>query len=143
MKLEPVIEEIRKRLDLLQLRYSIIWPKRTVPSPEAVSECARDVAESLARRDVPAVHIVRALVDPADLAGHPFWSTPLGRLLFAAGGYPCGEMTQATAATVLNLSRQRVHQLVLSGALRSETGGIPSARMVRAGDVCDLLRHRI
>jgi hypothetical protein len=143
MKLEGITEEIGKRMDVLQLRHAIVFPD---PRPVALNRppaqgvaLARDLGEG----DPAAVSMVRALVDPADLSDPRFWPTPLGRLLFAVGGYQGEAVPQALAAAVLDVSRQRVHQLVLSGQLRSETGINLAVRQVHAGDVRDLLRAKL
>jgi hypothetical protein len=86
---------------------------------------------------------VRAVVDPGDLDAHAdFWSTPLGRLLFAAGGFKHEFISQVTAAAVLRLSRQRIHQLLAQGQLRHVTDAI-GYRVIRAEDARALLKSKL
>jgi len=130
----------------LRTRHAIVFQTGNYPAPVSALHAAETLIEHLgsAAPSKSLVGIVRATIDPADLApSAPFWGTWLGRLLFLAGGYVHEAAPQATAALVLDLSRQRVHQLVTSGALRSEAGINPAARMVHAGDVREMLRGKI
>jgi hypothetical protein len=90
-----------------------------------------------------AVAVARSLVDPAEQAGREFWATPLGHLLFAAGGYPHDEMPQSYAAGLLGCSRQWVHALVTSGQVRSDVSARSAVRKVNAADIRTLLKTRI
>jgi hypothetical protein len=143
MNLEPVVEQIRSRMEQLHLRYVTIYPNHPMPSLGLTPAFAEEMAERLAHGDELSVEVLRAVVDPGDLLDESFWATPLGRLMFAAGGYKRGVMTQTAAAAVLGLSRQRVHQLILSEGLGSDTSVNPAARMVRVEDVRFLLKPRL
>lgn len=144
MEIDSPTDAIRNRMEALHLRHAIAFPDHTPPKGTLIEAFAQEMTERLKRSDDLAVTIMRALIDAADQQPDAaFWGTPLGRLLFAAGGYQHDAVPQATAAAVLRISRQRVHQLVLSGALGSETGVNPAARQVRAADVRYLLKQRI
>lgn len=139
MELEPVIEQIRRCMEQLHLRYATIYPNHPMPAPGLITAFAEEMTERLARDDETAVKIMRAFVDSADLLSADFWRTPLGRLMFAAGGFgPDSEMVgQSFAGGVLGFSRQRVAQLVADGRLTR--AGV----MVPAGQVRNMLKQRI
>jgi len=139
MNLEPVIEQIRSRMERMHQRYSAIYPNHPMPTSVLLTAFAEEMAERLDRDDKVAVEVMKAVVDPADLHLDDFWRTPLGRLMFAAGAYaPDREMVgQSFAAGVLGFSRQRVSQLVASGRLTRV--GV----MVPVGQVRNLLKQRI
>lgn len=141
--MKEVITDLCDRMALLHNRYDVVF-RMTGPGPHRPYIPLADFLLAGLRGEAPsAVSIARALVDPADLDVPEFWATPLGQEMFAAGCYQDEAVTQSCAAGVLGVSRQRIHQMVGSGAIRSESGVNPAARMVHAGDVRDLLKAKI
>jgi len=144
MKIETTADAIRNRLEALHLRHAIAFQYHTPPKGDLIEGFAEELDERLEHDDELAVIILRALINPEDLATDArFWKTPLGRLLFAAGGFLHETISQSDAAGVLRLSRQRVHQLVQSGRLRSAPADDRRWMMVRSEDVRLLLRSQL
>lgn len=144
MEIDSPADAIRNRMEALHLRHAIVFPEHTPPKGALIEAFAEEIAERLKRFDDLAVTVMWALIDAADqLPDSAFWSTSLGRLLFAAGGYRHEVMPQATAAAVLGVSRQYVHTLIMSGHLHSETDVNPASRAVRIRGVQRMLRERL
>ena len=142
MKLDTPVAAVRNRMEALHLRHAIAFPYHTPPKDSLVDAFAEEIVERLKRDDALAVTIMKALVDHADLLPDSrFWSTPLGRLLFAAGGYGEELMSQAAAARLLGCSRQWVNDLVALGQL--EVLRSTSAPQVFAAHVRVLLKAKL
>jgi hypothetical protein len=136
--------DLAARVALLHCRYSVVFPTATVaPANPDHLEIAEALVQGLRREEPDAVARVRGAVDPADLYSSGFWTTPLGRLLFAAGGYGAAEyesIGQSFAAGVLGTSRQWVGELLRTGRLeRSPSSNV----MVTAASVRELLKAKI
>lgn len=145
--LDPVTD-LCKRLDLLRLRYNIAFMvgPSSVASPPFIP-MAEHIVHGLATYEPDAVTVARAIIDTADYMPVSddtavFYGSPLGRLFFAAGGFPGDGITHNIAAALLGCSRQWVHTLVRTGRLRSETNG-ERLRKVNAIDVRDMVRAKI
>jgi hypothetical protein len=111
-----IISDLCERLDLLRLRNNIVFGVLD-PLPRGFVPHAESLARGLLAEDQDAVHVVRALIDPAELSLTSFWLSPLGRLLFAVGGYPRETVPQGVAAAVLGCSRQWVNAMIAKGKL--------------------------
>lgn len=137
-----VIADLCERMNVLRLRHGIVF-RNLSPAVIPFIPLAESLAWGLAKEDKDAVIIARSLVDPTEQSRAEFWATPLGRLLFTAGGYPGETITQTLAAGLLGCSRQRVHQLVVKGDLKSAPVDHLAAREVFTGQVRALLRTKI
>lgn len=124
------VADLCKHFDLLRLRYNIAFGvvgAAAAAAPPFIP-MAETIVRGLADADPAAIGVCRAVVDPA--LWHPlsddtgsFYGSQLGRLFFAAGGYPETGCTHNVAAAVLGCSRQWIHTLVRTQKLRSATGG--------------------
>lgn len=135
--MKDVTTDLYDRIALLHLRHSTVFGMKPPANPD-YGELASLMEVGLRTNYSQAVEWMRALIDPADLSRAEFWTTSLGRLLFAAGGYGAGEIGQALAAGVLGCSRQYVHDLIVKGRLSRR-----DSLMVDAAEVRDLLKARI
>lgn len=141
--MKDVAKDLEDRLALLRVRYEVAFYALSIHSPlepivESLESGLHDSLHS-------AVERVRALVDPAELESSKFWGTPLGVLLFAAGGHLGPSVSQAIASAVLHCSRQYVHELVVCGKLLSIAPpvGSTTARLVSTEGVRTLARKKI
>lgn len=117
MEGKNVVTDLCDRMELLYSRWTVVFTKAEVPAYPPFVPLAEALAEGLAEGTKAAVRIARGVVDPGDLDDPQFWGTPLGRLLFAAGGCKDEMISQATAAAVLGCTRQWVSTLVGKGRL--------------------------
>jgi len=147
--MKNITTDLADRLALLHVRHNVVFGLAGPSLPDFVAKqfmtTAHILAEGLRAEDPDTVAKVRGVVDPAELSGTSFWITNLGRLLFMAGGYGNGQVTQALAAGVLGCSRQWVHELVASRKLLSApapVGAVP-ARAVDAEQVRGLLKAKL
>lgn len=136
MESKDVITELCERMDLLRLRYAILFRVENPATPPFVP-MAEALARGLLSEDTNAIQITRTLVDPGELHRPDFWGTPLGRLLFLAGGYGQESCTQAVAAQVLSCSRQWVSAMVTEEKL-----GSTDDRGVFVDQVRMVVKHR-
>lgn len=137
-----VLADLCERMNVLRLRHGIVFcdlSRAAIP----FAPLAQSLAMGLAKGDKDAVIVARSLVDPTEQSRAEFWATPLGRLLFAAGGYPGETLSQTMAAGLLGCSRQRVHQLVVKGDLKSAPAVTVGTREVFTGQVRHLLHTKI
>lgn len=145
-------KDLADRLALLNIRHQVAFASLGTPATRAQLTDLAEVLEAALRADTmgtidqreQAVSRVRAIVDPSDLDDRDratsFWATPLGRLLFAAGGYGQNTLSQSQAAGVLGCSRQWVHELVTAGRFTR----IPSLPVqVLTMEVQELLKARL
>lgn len=131
-------EDIADRLGMLNVRYAVAFCIPATPGDPKYREIAESLETALACQEPEAVSRVRALVDHSELGSAAFWQTPLGVLLFYAGGFTAEEMPQTLAASVLGCSRQYVSEMVKSGKLPTSRYG------VRGGMVeTDAVRRRL
>lgn len=130
-----IITDLIERMHVLHLRHQVVFT-RADPRPGYLST-AETLVRGLVNGDKTAVTIVKALVDPGDTGEPAFWGTPLGRLLFCAGGHQRDTCTQAEAAAVLGCSRQWISAMVGEGKLDAAEG-----RRVRVDQVCGVLKAR-
>jgi hypothetical protein len=137
MEKKTVITDLCERLDLLRLRYGIVFQTLSPAVPPFIP-MAEAISRGLAAEDRAAVQITRALVDPTEMDRAEFWGTPLGRLLFLARGYVSGTCTQTVAAAVLDCSRQWVSAMVAEDKLTAAHD-----RGVYAEEVHKILKSRI
>jgi len=137
--MKDIKQDLFDRMMLLRSRYEVAFHSASDSTDWEIAKYAGVIEKGLHDGLDTAVRAVRAVVDPADMSGTAFWSTPLGALTFAAGGYSTDDMTvsQAFAAGVLGCSRQNVHDLTRKGTLPVV------GRMVRVGDVRALLRDKL
>lgn len=77
-----------------------------------------------------AEHVVANLVDPAELSTVQFWETALGRAVAVRGAFPEPWMTRSIAAALLDVSRQRIGQMVSKGMLTESGGRLTSSSVV-------------
>lgn len=139
--MKDITKDLYDRLALLHNRYVVVFvalATRTAGiSDSYFVGIAAALEEGLRTGDADSVAMVRGVVDPAELDRAEFWGTPLGRLLFVAGGYQGQTVTQTMAAGLLGCSRQWVNAMVAEGKL---TPGIE--RGVYADQVREVLRVR-
>jgi hypothetical protein len=137
--MKDTITDLCERLDLLRLRYNIAFGIIGLPAAAArpYIPMAEAISRGLLDADPAAMNITRALVDPAEMYRPEFWGTPLGRLLFAAGGFPQQTCTQTVAAVVLGCSRQWVSAMVAEEKLTPADG-----RGVQVEQVRQVLKNR-
>lgn len=112
--MKDTVTDLCERLDLMRLRYNIAFGIIGLPAIAAPPyiPMAEAIGRGLLNADPGAMNVTRALVDPAEMDRPEFWGTPLGRLLFTAGGFPREACTQTVAAAVLGCSRQWVSAMV-------------------------------
>lgn len=145
MTTKDTITDLCERMHLLHMRNVIVFhesgtgPIGNIP----YIPLAEALARGLLADDKDAVATAHAVVGMNDLFRADFWVTPLGRLLFQAGGYPGDSCTQTVAAAAMGCTRQYVHALVKSGQIRSQAGINPAAREVNVVDVRDLLKTKL
>jgi excisionase family DNA binding protein len=135
-------EDIADRLGMLNVRYAVAFCTIATPDDPKYRELAESLETALVRQDPEAVSRVRALVDHAELGKAAFWATPLGILLFYAGGFTSEEMPQTLAASLLGCSRQYVSELVKKGKLPTSRYGVRGG-MVQSEAVRQLLIHKL
>lgn len=133
--MKNLTKDIYDRLTTLDARHCVVFGQFDNAAP--CQDRAKALEKGLRAADADAVKAVTALIDAHELENSPrFWMTSLGRLLFAAGGYPKDKLTQTQAAGVLGCSRQYVHELISRGKIE------PSPRfpaMVQATSVRRIL----
>lgn len=137
--MKDTITDLYDRMALLHNRYTVVFqtpPAMAALEPQFASAVLLD--EALRGGAEKAVQVTRAVVDPADLDRAEFWGTPLGRLLFTAGGYTGETCTQTVAAGVLGCSRQWVNAMVAERKLASAAD-----RGVYVAQVRGILKARI
>lgn len=83
-----------------------------------------------------ALIIIEELVPASELLTTKFWRSPLGQALAWVVGYHQPTVPQATVAAIVDVSRQRIHELVNAGRLARINGQVP------ADAVRDLLHRR-
>jgi hypothetical protein len=140
------VTDLTDRLALLVVRYNVAFNTGKDGPGHYLCTLADYLIGRVALGDQNAVSRLRAVVEPADLASASFWATPLGRLLFAAGGCGPAAMTQQDAADVLGCSRQYVNELVTGGRLLSvapPAGSRARGRLVDTAQVRALLAQRL
>jgi hypothetical protein len=140
MENKDTTSDLCERMDLLCLRFNIVFGVVGLPAVAArpYIPMAEAISRGLLTADRAAVNVTRALVDPAEMDRPEFWATPLGRLLFAAGGYVPKTCTQTVAAAVLDCSRQWVSAMVAEHKL-----SVAEGRGVYVEEVRALLKSRI
>lgn len=130
------VTDLADRLALLRVRYEVAFHS-PFGAPGPVHALAVALSLNLRHGMDDAVRMTRAVVDPGDLDRPEFWGTPLGRLLFEAGGHVGETMTQTAAAAVLGCSRQWVNAMVAEDKLTSAAERGVYVEQVRA-----VLKHR-
>jgi hypothetical protein len=137
--MKDTVKDLCDRMALLHIRFAVVFGTPRPANPLLVS-LAEALEAGLRAADPDAIAKVRGVVDPGDLSGTGFWATPLGRLLFAAGGYGQQTCTQTVAAAVLDCSRQWVSAMVAEhklapaaerGVYVEELRGVLQARLDR------------
>ncbi len=140
---KDTITDLCERLHMLWLRYNVVFREPTHASPPYIP-MAESLARGLLAEDKGAVVVTRSLVDLADTDRAEFWATPLGRLLFVAGGYGDETLTQSVASALLGCSRQWVHALVVKGDLDSfPVDSKPGVRRVLVDQVRPLVKAKL
>lgn len=147
--MKTVTVDLAERLAMLHVRYAVAYqylgPRQT-PTEDQYLMIAETLERGLRAADPDVVSRTRALVDAADLADDRatgFWSTPLGRMLFAAGGFSEASLSRTLAAGVLDCSRQWIHELVVRGDLQAAPSQSGTDRYVYAERVRTLLIKRL
>lgn len=145
--MKDTITDLADRLAMLHTRAQVVLGDFSsdevdwLPADHAAHfyrDAAAILAAGLREGHPDAIGKVRAVVDPADLDRPEFWGTPLGRLLFVAGGFTGETLTQTGAAGLLGCSRQWVNAMVAEGKLA------PAAdRGVYAEQVREVLKARV
>jgi hypothetical protein len=141
--MKDVITDLCDRMDVLRLRYGVVFRDLTPAAPPFIP-IAKQLAAGLREENAGAAQIVAALIDPAELTGShcaEFWATPLGILFFVAGGYPSQAVPQTTVAALLGKSRQWVNLQLQTGRLSWAAVGGPAA--VDAHDARRLVRNAL
>lgn len=139
--MKDVKKDLEDRLALLRDRYETAFATTVMLSAPAPFDTLASVLEGgLNERLDSAVTMAKAVIDPAELNSVAFWQTPLGALLFAAGGFPHKDMPQTLAARVLGCSRQYVSEMLKTGKL---TAPHAASRMVLAEGVREQLCRKI
>jgi hypothetical protein len=140
-----VYEQIYAAVARLYDRARIVFGKQCEATVSGVSfwyvDCLRGKpqdpawsAETIAQAGIHgAREIVQSLVDHPDFA---WWGTPLGRAVAWHIGYTKEQVPREVVATILDVSRQRIHQLVVR---KIEQGG---NQPFLAEEVRALLRHK-
>jgi len=129
--MKDTMKDLADRMALLHVRHGVVFGDAVGANP-AYLRFAEDLEAGLRSGDPNAVARARGVVDPADLGESAFWSSSLGRLMFAAGCYGSGTVGQAFAAGVLGCSRQWVHELVARGILSRCAANTVDVEEVRA-----------
>jgi len=143
--MKDIKQDLTDRLLLLRNRYEVAFHTASDAGPREIELYAGVIEKGLHDGLESALRAARAIIDPADMDTAAFWGTPLGVLLFAAGGFTGLAVSQTIAASVLHCSRQYVHELVVSGKLLSlappvgSTGG----RMVESAGVRVLVMKKL
>jgi hypothetical protein len=131
--MKNITTDLAARLALLHTRAQVVLgrfpaePADRLPADHASSfyrDAAAMLEAGLREGNPDAIGKVRAVVDPADMDRSDFWGTPLGRLLFVAGGFGAETCSQAIAAGVLGCSRQWVSAMVSEGKLNAAPRGV-------------------
>jgi hypothetical protein len=141
--MKDIRQDLEDRLALLRVRYEVAFHVKGGHWP--IGPLAAALENGMHNGLDSAVRMVRALVDPGELESAKFWGTPLGVLLFSAGGFTDLACPQTVAAAVLRCSRQYVHELIVSGKLLSVAPpvGSTSGRMVESAGVRVLVMKKI
>lgn len=141
--MKDIKQDLIDRMALLRVRYEVAFTD-FVARPEFEARAAV-IEEGLHQGLDSAVRMAQAIVDPAELDGTAFWATPLGVLLFAAGGYPRGQVPQPVVTCVLHCSRQYVHELIGKGKLTvvPQPVGSVTMRLVDAEGVKALVKKKL
>lgn len=142
--MKDIRQDLADRLALLRVRYEVAFCALLASTPDY--EGLAGVLENGLHSGLDhAVEMVRALVDPGELESAKFWGTPLGVLLFSAGGYTDLACPLAVATAVLRCSRQYVHELIVSGKLLpvAPPVGSTSGRMVESARVRVLVKKKL
>ena len=134
---KSVVTDLCERMDTLRLRYNLVFNGQSAPDAPPYIPMAEALAKGLTDSDPAAVNIARAVVGFDQLVRAEFWGTPLGRLLFAAGGFPSDMCSQSVAAAVLSCSRQWVSAMLAEGKLTPAEW-----RSVRVDEVRKMLTER-
>lgn len=142
--MKDIRQDLADRLALLRVRYEVAFFAPFASTPD-YEQLAGVLENGMHNGLSSAVEMVRALVDPGELESAKFWGTPLGVLLFSAGGYTDLACPQTVAAAVLRCSRQYVHELIVSGKLLSVAPpvGSTSGRMVESAGVRVLVMKKL
>jgi hypothetical protein len=135
--MKDITKDLTDRLALLHVRHAVVFVCVPVPANPLYLDIAEALESGLRAGDPDTVAKVRGVVDPGDLDRSEFWATPLGQLLFLAGGYSGETCTQTTAAGVLSCSRQWVSLMLAEGKLT-----VGPQRAVYAGEVRAMLKAR-
>lgn len=141
--MKDIAKDLEDRLALLHVRWEVaFWAFTNRPD---FAGMAAVLEHGLHDGDETCVKMVQAIVDPADMDSAEFWGTPLGVLLFAAGGYPRDMVPQSVVVSLLRCSRQYVHELIVSKKLLSVATPVGSTvtRMVDAKGVQALVKKKI
>jgi len=145
--MKDTITDLADRLAMLHIRAQVVLGHFSsdevdwFPVDHAANfyrEAAAMLEGGLREGHPDAIGKVRAVVDPGDLDRAELWGTPLGRLLFTAGGYTGETCTQTVAASVLGCSRQWVNAMVAEHKLASAAD-----RGVYVAQVRGMLKARI
>jgi len=142
--MKDVTTDLAERLALLHIRWKVAFGDNYFQDPqEHFLTTAHVLAEGLRNEDPAAVAKVRSVVDPGDLDSTEFWALPLGRVLFAAGGFGRDSLSRTAAAAVLDCSRQWVHELVSRGTLKAAPTRSAVDREVYVKEVREVLKDRL
>lgn len=138
--MKDIKQDLTDRALLLRSRYEAAFGVGSDRDDRWCELYAGVVEKGLHDSPESALRAVRAIVDPAEMGTAAFWRTPLGVLVFAAGGYPNETLPQTLAALVLGCSRQYVSEMVKTGKLAAPHA---ESRMVGSAAVRDLLRRKL
>lgn len=131
------VADLCERMDTLRLRYNLVFNAQVTPAAPPYIPMAEALVQALTIGDPAAVNVARAVVGFDQLTRSEFWGSPLGRLLFAAGGFPSEMCSQSVAAAVLSCSRQWVSAMLAEGKLTPAEW-----RSVRVDEVRKMLTER-
>lgn len=145
MTTKPITADLCDRLAMLHTRHNVAFEFVAPVGSIDVFEPLADVLQNGLRESDPGIVTrVRAVVDPSELGSEsPFWYTPLGRTLFAAGGFVEASLSRTVAAGILGCSRQWIHELVVKGELQAAPSQTGTDRFVYAEKLRTLLTKRL
>lgn len=130
-----VANQVAFRVSHLAERHAGIFGE--TQDPRTVRARAEHLSAALARASAEvgaevARKLVNTLVGREEARGAQFWETALGRVLALHGAFPDQTMTRSQAGAILDVSRQRVGQMLDQGLLEQGRGGfIVTASLVR------------
>lgn len=129
--------ELRDLAIALTDRIDVFLASRDDGMFAAINEASTALVERMAATDpgspegrAAAWRVLPLVIDSDVVAPMGFWSSDLGRLVARHIGVGRPVATRLEAAAVLGFTRQRVHQMLTSGALRKTPGGIDNDSLV-------------